>query len=404
MDAEFNVRAQRIIALAKEEARTLNHDYIGTEHILLGLIDGGEGIAIKTLESLGISLQAVRQAVEKVIIQGRHAPSGQAQFTRQAATALELSRQEATRLGHSNVGTEHILLGLILQGDGVAAQVLLSLGASLARIRQQVIQFRDGFQGKKPARTLSQAALGAQQPTGATLPARATPSVLARFGGNLTQQAREGRLFPSVGRDQEIGEVIRALCENSGSCPLVIGDIAGRTTVIAGLAQRIVSGEVPQELKNGQLYYCDPEGIGIAIGGDGIDDADLRNRVIELIATFALPGSQEDAQRRTIGGLEVLAAILEEARTCDEIILVLDQLPKVAADPRLKPMLTSPTRRIIGAASLDDYRKYIEEDDPFTQHLRLVHVTEPTTAYTIGRLKIALRATAQAKTATTRPN
>ena len=193
MFERFTDRARRVVVLAQEEARMLNHNYIGTEHILLGLIHEGEGVAAKALESLGISLDAVREQVQEIIGQGQQAPSGHIPFTPRAKKVLELSLREALQLGHNYIGTEHILLGLIREGEGVAAQVLVKLGADLNRVRQQVIQLLSGYQGKEP------------QGAGVGGPTEGTPAgslVLDQFGRNLTQAAREGKLDPVIGREQ----------------------------------------------------------------------------------------------------------------------------------------------------------------------------------------------------------
>ena len=198
MFERFTDRARRVVVLAQEEARMLNHNYIGTEHILLGLIHEGEGVAAKALESLGISLDAVREQVQEIIGQGQQAPSGHIPFTPRAKKVLELSLREALQLGHNYIGTEHILLGLIREGEGVAAQVLVKLGADLNRVRQQVIQLLSGYQGKEPA--------AAGEPA-----APSTSLVLDQFGTNLTQQAREGKLDPVIGREKEIERVMQVL-------------------------------------------------------------------------------------------------------------------------------------------------------------------------------------------------
>src|SRR3954466_4992616 len=192
MFERFTDRARRVVVLAQEEARMLSHNYIGTEHILLGLIHEGEGVAAKALESLDISLEAVRGQVEDIIGQGQQAPSGHIPFTPRAKKVLELSLREALQLGHNYIGTEHILLGLIREGEGVAAQVLVKLGADLNRVRQQVIQLVSGFQGKESESS------GAPSES-----ARSTSAVLDQFGRNLTQAAREGGLDPVIGRDDE---------------------------------------------------------------------------------------------------------------------------------------------------------------------------------------------------------
>ena len=204
MFERFTDRAGRVVVLAQEEARMLSHNYIGTEHILLGLIHEGEGVAAKALESLDISLEAVRAQVEEIIGQGQQAPSGHIPVTPRAMMVLVLSLREALQLGHSYIGTEHILLGLIREGEGVAAQVLQKLGADLNRVRQQVIQLLSGFQGKEQA--------GAQAATaGAPADTPSSSLVLDQFGRNLTQDARESKLDPVIGREQEIERVMQIL-------------------------------------------------------------------------------------------------------------------------------------------------------------------------------------------------
>jgi ATP-dependent Clp protease ATP-binding subunit ClpC len=239
MFERFTDRARRVVVLAQEEAKMLNHNYIGTEHILLGLIHEGEGVAAKALESLGISLDAVREQVQDIIGQGQQQPTGHIPFTPRAKKVLELSLREALQLGHNYIGTEHILLGLIREGEGVAAQVLVKLGADLNKVRQQVIQLLSGYQGKEPAGV----AAGAGEQT--SPPGRL--AVLDQFGRNLTQAARDNKLDPVIGREKEIERVMQILSRRTKNNPVLIGEPGvGKTAVVEGLAQAIVKATCPR--------------------------------------------------------------------------------------------------------------------------------------------------------------
>ncbi|HEX3826084.1 MAG TPA: ATP-dependent Clp protease ATP-binding subunit [Sporichthyaceae bacterium] len=356
MFERFTDRARRVVVLAQEEARMLNHNYIGTEHILLGLIHEGEGVAAKALESLGISLEAVRSQVEEIIGQGQQAPSGHIPFTPRAKKVLELSLREALQLGHNYIGTEHILLGLIREGEGVAAQVLVKLGADLNRVRQQVIQLLSGYQGKEPA------ASGG--------PAEGTPStslVLDQFGRNLTQAAREGKLDPVIGREKEIERVMQVLSRRTKNNPVLIGEPGvGKTAVVEGLSQKIVRGEVPETLKDKQLYTLD---LGALVAGSRY---------------------RGDFEER-------LKKVLKEIRTRGDIILFIDELHTLVgagaaegaidAASILKPMLARGELQTIGATTLDEYRKHLEKDAALERRFQPIQVAEPSLQHTIEILK-----------------
>src|SRR5881398_2496884 len=266
MFERFTDRARRVVVLAQEEARMLNHNYIGTEHILLGLIHEGKGVAAKALESLGISLDAVRQQVEEIIGQGQQAPSGHIPFTPRAKKVLELSLREALQLGHNYIGTEHILLGLIREGEGVAAQVLVKLGADLSRVRQQVIQLLSGYQGPQGGKEAAGASTGSTSASSGQSESSGQGSlVLDQFGRNLTQLAREKKLDPVIGRMRELERVMQVLSRRTKNNPVLIGEPGvGKTAIVEGLAQKIVNQDIPETLAGKQLYTLD---LGALVAG-----------------------------------------------------------------------------------------------------------------------------------------
>ena len=358
MFERFTDRARRVVVLAQEEARLLNHNYIGTEHILLGLIHEGEGVAAKALESLGISLEAVRAQVEEIIGHGGTAPSGHIPFTPRAKKVLELSLREALQLGHNYIGTEHILLGLIREGEGVAAQVLVKLGADLSRVRQQVIQLLSGYAGGKEAAP-------AGGPTGEAQPSGSL--VLDQFGRNLTQAAREKKLDPVIGREQEIERVMQVLSRRTKNNPVLIGEPGvGKTAIVEGLAADIVEGRVPETLTDKQLYTLD---LGALVAGSRY---------------------RGDFEER-------LKKVLKEIRTRGDIILFIDEIHTLVgagaaegaidAASILKPMLARGELQTIGATTLDEYRKHLEKDAALERRFQPIKVEEPSVAHTIEILK-----------------
>jgi ATP-dependent Clp protease ATP-binding subunit ClpC len=372
MFERFTDRARRVVVLAQEEARALNHNYIGTEHILLGLIHEGEGVAAKALESMGISLEAVRTEVEDIIGTGGHPPSGYIPFTPRAKKVLELALREALQLGHKYIGTEHILLGLIREGEGVAAQVLVKLGADLSRVRQQVIQLLSGYEGTEPEAAPDEPATAgvgsSSDSASAGKPGQKSNSlVLDQFGRNLTQAAKDGKLDPVVGREKEVERIMQVLSRRTKNNPVLIGEPGvGKTAVVEGLALDIVNGKVPETLKDKQLYSLD---LG------------------SLVAGSRYRGDFE----------ERLKKVLKEINQRGDIILFIDEIHTLVgagaaegaidAASILKPKLARGELQTIGATTLDEYRKHIEKDAALERRFQPVQVPEPSAEMTIEILK-----------------
>jgi len=352
-----------VVVLAQEEARLLNHNYIGTEHILLGLIHEGEGVAARGLESLGINLEAVRNQVVETIGQGSQAPTGHIPFTPRAKKVLELSLREALQLGHNYIGTEHILLGLIREGEGVAAQVLQKLGAELHKVRQTVIQLLSGPQAEET---------GGGHPGGSGRGSSSESSpggstVLDQFGRNLTQLARDRKLDPVIGRADEIQRVMQVLSRRTKNNPVLIGEPGvGKTAIVEGLAQKIVHNDVPDTLTNKHLYTLD---LGALVAGSRY---------------------RGDFEER-------LKKVLKEIRTRGDIILFIDEIHTLVgagaaegaidAASILKPMLARGELQTVGATTLEEYRKYLEKDSALERRFQPIQVEEPTVADTIKILE-----------------
>jgi ATP-dependent Clp protease ATP-binding subunit ClpC len=355
----FTDQARKVLMLAQEEARLANHNYIGTEHILLGLIREGDGVAAKALESLGVSLDAVREKTGEGAGPGPPA-TATPPFTPRAKKVLELSLREALRLGHNYIGTEHLLLGLAREGEGGGAQMLVSLGASLSQVRQKVIELLSGGMATGP-----EGPTVGTVPTGPAVPAGS--ALLDQFGSNLTQLARDGKLDPVVGREREIERVMQVLSRRTKSNPVLIGEPGvGKTAVVEGLAQRIVAGDVPETLHGKQLYTLD---LGAVVAGS-------RYR-----------GDFEDRLKK----------VLKEVRARGDIILFIDELHTlvgagaaegaIGAASILKPLLARGELPAIGATTLDEYRKYLEKDAALARRFQPVKVEEPSLAHTIEILK-----------------
>ncbi len=360
MFERFTDRARRVLVLAQEEARELNHAFIGTEHILLGLIREGEGVAFKALDALGVSFDAVREKVEEAIGTPGNATAGSPPFTPRAKKVLELSLREALSLGHSYIGTEHMLLGLVRESDGVAAQVLEGLGADPARVRNQVMQMMSG-QGQRE--TPSNAS-----PTSKNEPGESAGSaVLDQFGRNLTQLAREGKLDPMIGRDKEVERVMQILSRRTKNNPVLIGEPGvGKTAIVEGLAQKIVANQVPATLADKQLYTLD---LGALVAGSRY---------------------RGDFEER-------LKKVLKEIRTRGDIILFIDEIHTLVgagaaegaidAASILKPMLARGELQTVGATTTEEYRKHIEKDAALERRFQPVKVDQPSVALTIEILK-----------------
>ena len=363
MFERFTDRARRVVVLAQDEARGLKHNYIGTEHLLLGLISEGEGVAAKALETVGIKGEAVRASVIEIIGEGEKPVEGHIPFTPRAKRVFELSLREALQLGHNYIGTEHLLLGLLKEGEGVAAQVLTKQGADLAQVRQTVIQMLSGYQrGDDEGRESVGAGVG-----GSGGPERSNSAILEQFGRNLTQAARENKLDPVIGRRVEMERVMQVLSRRTKNNPVLIGEPGvGKTAVVEGLAQAIVHGDVPETIKDKQIYSLD---MG------------------SLVAGSRYRGDFE----------ERLKKVLKEIRTRGDIILFIDEIHtlvgagaaegSIDAAQMLKPMLARGELQTIGATTNDEYRKYIEKDAALERRFQPVKVEEPSVEETVEILK-----------------
>lgn len=350
MFGRFTERAQKVLALSQEEAVRLGHNNIGTEHILLGLVREGEGIAAKALQSLGLEVSKIQEEVEKLIGVGKQ-PTQSIHYTPRAKKVVELSQDEARKLGHSYVGTEHILLGLIREGEGVAARVLNNLGVSLNKARQQVLQLL----GSNESQAGRQGRSGQQS--------NASTPTLDSLARDLTVSAKEGKIDPVIGRSKEIERVIQVLSRRTKNNPVLIGEPGvGKTAVAEGLAQQIIDNEVPETLRDKRVMTLD---MGTVVAGT------------------KYRGEFEDRLKK----------VMEEIRQAGNIILFIDELHTligaggaegaIDASNILKPSLARGELQCIGATTLDEYRKYIEKDAALERRFQPIQVDEPTLEETI---------------------
>jgi ATP-dependent Clp protease ATP-binding subunit ClpC len=353
----FTERARQVVVLAQEEARILKHNYIGTEHILLGLLREEEGLAARVLESLDITVERVRAQVVRIVGSGEEVTSGQIPFTPRAKKVLELALREALSLGHNYIGTEHILLGLVRENEGVAARILLDFDADSEKIRNEVIRMLSGPGGRRQG----QGAAG-QQGEG-----KKSSKLLDQFGRNLTRLAAEGKLDPVVGRETEIERIMQILSRRTKNNPVLIGEPGvGKTAVVEGLASRITNGEVPELLKNKQIYTLD---------------------LAALVAGSKYRGEFE----------ERLKKVMKEITQRGDIILFIDELHNLVgagaaegaidAASILKPALARGELQTIGATTLDEYRKYLERDSALERRFQQIRVDQPSIEETEQILK-----------------
>src|SRR5881296_1500137 len=356
MFERFTERARQVVVLAQEEARILKHNYIGTEHILLGLLREEEGLAARVLESLDITVERVRAQVVRIVGSGEEVTSGQIPYTPRAKKVLELALREALSLGHNYIGTEHILLGLVRENEGVAARILLDFDADSEKIRNEVIRMLSGPGGRRQGQGQGQQGEG-----------KKSSKLLDQFGRNLTKLASEGKLDPVVGRETEIERIMQILSRRTKNNPVLVGEPGvGKTAVVEGLAARINAADVPELLKGKQIYTLD---------------------LAALVAGSKYRGEFE----------ERLKKVMKEITQRGDIILFIDELHNLVgagaaegaidAASILKPALARGELQTIGATTLDEYRKYLERDSALERRFQQIRVEEPTIDQTVQILR-----------------
>jgi ATP-dependent Clp protease ATP-binding subunit ClpC len=362
MFERFTERARQVVVLAQEEARTLKHNYIGTEHILLGLLREEEGLAARVLESLEITTERVRAQVVRIVGSGEEVTSGQIPFTPRAKKVLELALREALSLGHNYIGTEHILLGLVRENEGVAARILLDFDADSEKIRSEVIRMLSGPGGRQRTGSAGAATGGGSQGEG-----KKSSKLLDQFGRNLTKLAEEGKLDPVVGRGLEIERIMQILSRRTKNNPVLVGEPGvGKTAVVEGLAQRITNSDVPELLKGKQIYTLD---------------------LAALVAGSKYRGEFE----------ERLKKVMKEISQRGDIILFIDEIHNLVgagaaegaidAASILKPALARGELQTVGATTLEEYRKYLERDSALERRFQKIVVEPPSVEETVQILK-----------------
>ncbi|MEI7560377.1 MAG: ATP-dependent Clp protease ATP-binding subunit [Actinomycetes bacterium] len=364
MFERFTERARQVVVLAQEEARTLKHNYIGTEHVLLGLLREEEGLAARVLESLDITAEKVRSQVVRIVGSGEEVTSGQIPFTPRAKKVLELALREALSLGHNYIGTEHILLGLIRENEGVAARILLDFDADADKIRNEVIRMLSGPGGRRQG---SGKGATAERGEGSSEGGKKSSKLLDQFGRNLTKLAADGKLDPVVGRETEIERIMQILSRRTKNNPVLVGEPGvGKTAVVEGLAQRIINSDVPELLKGKQIYTLD---------------------LAALVAGSKYRGEFE----------ERLKKVMKEIAARGDIILFIDEIHNLVgagaaegaidAASILKPALARGELQTVGATTLDEYRKYLERDSALERRFQQIRVEQPSTEETVQILR-----------------